>query len=258
VGERTSHAPGTISWVDLATTDLEGAKAFYGGLFGWEAEDLAGPAGTYSLLRLGGAEVAGAFEQPADGGVPPHWNTYVTVADLDAGIARAKELGAAGLMGAHEIEGAGRMGVLADPTGAAFALWEPSGRIGAELVNAPGALCWNDLGTNDPAAAEQFYGKLFGWTLDDPVEGDPTEYRTIRNGESTNGSIHRQGEQEAGTPPNWLPYFATADLAGSTAQVSEAGGQVLVPPLDVPAGQVIVAVDPQGAAFGLFAGELDP
>lgn len=258
MGDRTSHAPGTISWVDLATTDLEGAKAFYGGLFGWEAEDMAGPGGTYSLLRLDGAEVAGAFEQPADGGVPAHWNTYVTVDDLDATMARARELGGTELMAAHDVEGAGRMSVLADPTGAAFAIWEPGGRIGAELVNAPGALCWNDLGTDDPDAAGRFYGELFGWTMDDPREDDPTQHRSLRNAGTQNGSVYRQGEEEQGVPPNWLPYFATADLDASIAKVGELGGQVVVLTLEVPAGRIAVATDPQGAPFGLFEGRLDP
>jgi hypothetical protein len=258
MGERKSHPPGTISWVDLATTDLAGAKAFYGGLFGWEAEDMAGPAGTYALLRLDGAEVGGAFGQPADGGVPPHWNTYVTVEEVDASLEQAKQLGGTELMPPHDVEGAGRMAVIADPTGAAFAIWEPRGRIGAELVNAPGAMCWNDLGTKEVDSAAEFYGELFGWTMDDPVEGDPTQHRTIRNGGKENGSMYQQGEDEAGVPPNWLPYLATADLEAAIAKVGELGGQVIVPTLDVPAGKLAVATDPQGAPFGIFSGELDP
>jgi predicted enzyme related to lactoylglutathione lyase len=216
---------------------------------------MPGEAGTYTMFRLDGKDVAACFEQGDGGGdgVPPHWNSYVTVGDVDAAVSRAAELGGSVLM--H----VGRMAVIADPTGAAFALWEPRDQIGATLVNAPGALCWNDLGTTDPDAAWAFYRELFGWTIDDASEEDPMRYRTIHNGESTNGSIHLQGEQERGAPPNWLVYFATADLEDTNSKLGELGGTVIVPPLAVPAGgRVSVVTDPQGAAMGLFEGPLDP
>jgi predicted enzyme related to lactoylglutathione lyase len=256
MGERKSHAPGTFSWVDLATTDAVGAKALYGELFGWEAEDMPGAAGTYTMFRLHGKDVAACFAQ--GDGAPPHWNSYVTVEDVDVSMAMAAELGGSVLMPAGDVEGIGRMAVIADPTGAAVALWEPRGHIGAGLVNVPGALCWNDLGTTDPDAAWAFYRELFGWTIEDASPEDPMQYRTIRNGESTNGSIHLQGEQEGG-PPSWLVYFGAADLESADSKLSGLGGQVIVPPLEVPAGgRVSVAVDPQGAAFGLFDGPFDP
>jgi len=119
-------------------------------------------------------------------------------------------------------------------------------------------MCWNDLGTKEVDSAAEFYGELFGWTMDDPVEGDPTQHRTIRNGGKENGSMYQQGEVDSAVPPNWLPYFATADLEAAIAKVGELGGQVIVPTLDVPAGKLAVATDPQGAPFGIFSGELDP
>jgi len=262
MGDRTSHAPGTFCWVDLATSDAGAAKSFYSELFGWQAEDVPAEAGTYTMFRLDGKDVAACFEQGEAGGdgVPPHWNSYVTVGDVDASVAKAAVLGGSVLMPAQDVEGTGRMAVIADPTGAAFALWEPRGQIGASLVNAPGALCWNDLGTTDPDAAWAFYRELFGWTIEDASEEDnPMRYRTIHNGESTNGSIHLQGEQERGVPPNWLVYFATADLEATNSKLGELGGTVFVPPLAVPAGgRVSVVTDPQGAALGLFEGPLDP
>jgi uncharacterized protein len=260
MGERTSHAPGTFSWVDLATSDADAAKSIYSELFGWQSEDMPAERGTYTIFRLDGKDVAACFAQGGDGdGVPPHWNSYVTVEDVDASVSRTGGLGGSVLMPAGDVEGLGRMGVIADPTGAPLALWEPKRHIGAGLVNAPGALCWTDLGTTDPDAAWAFYRELFGWTLEGPSEDDPMRYRTIHNGESTNGSIHVQGEHERGVPPNWLVYFATADIEASNSKLSDLGGQVIVQPLEVPAGgRVSVVTDPQGAAFGLFEGPLDP
>jgi predicted enzyme related to lactoylglutathione lyase len=257
MGERTSHPPGTFSWVDLATTDAAGAKSFYGEVFGWVSEDLPGEGGAYTMFRLDGKDVAACFAQ--GNGVMPHWNSYVTVGDVDAAAATAAELGGSVLMPPGDVEGIGRMTVIADPTGGPLALWEPHGHIGAGLVNAPGALCWNDLGTTDVEAAMAFYGELFGWTFTERLDDDPLRYMRIRNGDTENGSIHLQGEDERGTPPSWVVYFATSDLDGTNSTLAELGGQVVVQPLEVPAGgRVSVAVDPQGAAFGLFDGPFDP
>lgn len=256
MGERTSHAPGTFSSVDLATSDADAAKAFYGELFGWQPEDMAGAGGTYTILRLDGKHVAGCFGL-GDQGQPSHWNSYVTVEDADAGVSTAVELGGSMLMEAQDVEEIGRMAVIADPSGAAVALWEPRGVIGAELVNVPGALCWNDLATTDVDGAMTFYGRLFGWTFEE-VPLRQIRYR-IRNGQSENGSLYLQPEEERATPPSWLVYFATADLDAANAKLSELGGRVIVQPLEVPAGgRVSVATDPQGAAFGLSDGPLDP
>jgi predicted enzyme related to lactoylglutathione lyase len=257
MGERTGHAPGTFSWADLSTTDPAGAKGFYGELFGWVAEDMPGAAGAYTMFRLRGRDIAACFAQ-ADG-APPHWNSYVTVEDVDASASRAAALGGRVMMGAGDVEGIGRMAVIADPQGAPVALWEPRGHIGAGLVNVPGALCWNDLGTTDVDAALAFYGELFGWSYEPRMDDDPLRYTRIRNGDSENGSIHLQGDDERGTPPSWVTYFATADLDATNSSIAELGGRVVVDPLEVPAGgRVSVALDPQGAAFGLFDGPFDP
>jgi len=257
MGERTSHAPGTFSWTDLSTSDPPGAKTFYGELFGWEAEDMPGAAGTYTMFRLDGKDVAACFGQ--DDGPPPHWNSYVTVEDVDSSASRTATLGGTVMMEPRDVEGVGRMAVIADPAGAPLALWEPRGHIGAGVVNVPGALCWNDLGTTDVDSATAFYGELFVWSYEQRMDDDPLRYTRIRNGDSENGSIHLQGDDERGTPPSWIVYFAAADLDSTNSKLTELGGRVIVEPLEVPAGgRVSVATDPQGAAFGLFDGPLDP
>ncbi len=143
MGERTSHPPGTFSWVDLSTTDQEAAKAFYQGLFDWDCEDApVGDGMYYSMMRIHGRAVAAISAQQQalrDQGVPPAWNSYVTVEDADAAAARAKELGGNVLSEAFDVLEAGRMAVLMDPQGAAVMVWQPRDSIGAELVNAPGA-----------------------------------------------------------------------------------------------------------------------
>jgi uncharacterized protein len=257
MGERTSYEPGTFSWADLATTDPDGAKAFYGELFGWEFEDLpAGEGMTYTMARLGGSRVA-ALARGREG-IPAHWNSYVTVASADDAASRAAELGAQVLFAAFDVMGAGRMATIQDPPGAIFQVWEPRDTIGAERVNETGCLTWNDLSTTDPDAAERFYSGLFGWTFQ-KVPG-PVDYRVIQNGGRSNGGMRRQDQKEeveAGIPPNWMPYFAVESADEAVTRVGELDGSVVVPPSPVPTGRLVVFTDPQGAAFAVFEGEFD-
>ena len=162
MGERTSYEPGTFCAVDLMTPDPRAAKGFYGGLFGWEHHDI--PEAGYTVASLGGKAVAGMFEQPEDQrGQPPSWLSYVSVEDADATAGRARDLGGTILREPEEVAGAGRVGVVADPQGAVFALWQPLNFAGAALVNDPGAFSLNQLNTSDPEAARGFYGDLFDW-----------------------------------------------------------------------------------------------
>jgi predicted enzyme related to lactoylglutathione lyase len=252
MGTRTEHAPGTFSWVDLSTGGAAGTKSFYGDLLGWEFEDNEIPGGAiYTLCKVDGADACAIAEQPE---VPPHWNNYVTVEDADATVAKAKELGANVIEEAFDVMELGRMGVFADPTGAALCVWEPKQNIGAGIVNVPGALTWNELHTTDMDKASSFYGELFGWTTEPMDTGDGPEYRVIRNGERSNGGI---SDAQPGEPPHWLPYFVTEDLEGAIAKVKDGGGQHFAGPISLAAGQIAIFADPEGAPFALWEGELD-
>ena len=260
MGERTSHTPGTFSWVDLSTSDPVDAKRFYGGLFGWTFDDLpVGDGIVYTMCRVDGKSVcaiSGQAEQERSQGIPPHWNNYVTVEDVDASTAKAKELGANVIVEPFDVMDVGRMSVIADPTGAVLSLWEARTSIGAELVNVPGALTWNELATNDVERAKEFYGGLLGWRLED-MEGGGMTYTMIHNGDRPNGGIRPQSELEAGVPPNWLAYFAAERVDDSIAKAGELGGRVLVEPVTVPAGRFAAIGDPQGAVFAVFEGDFD-
>lgn len=255
MGSRNEYAPGTFSWVDLATTDLDGAKRFYGAVFGWEYQDLeTGHGQTYSMAAVDGGQVAGLSE--ADG--PPRWNSYVTVEDVGESARRAEEAGANVHAPPFDVMDAGRMAVIQDPSGGVVSLWEPSGNIGAERVNAHGALTWNDLMTHDVGKASDFYCELFGWEVA-PVEEDAGNDRVvIRNGDRMNGGMARLPESAgAETPPHWLPYFGVDDVDAACRAAEEHGGSRLADPMDVPVGRIAVLADPQGAVFAVFAGEFE-
>ena len=114
-------------------------------------------------------------------GTPPHWNLYVTVANVDETVKRAEGLGARVFAPPFDVMGAGRMAVLQDPTGAVFQLWEPKEHIGAKILNEPGAVCWSELTTRDTAAAESFYTALFGWV---PKHSGPAQEWNTRSSAS--------------------------------------------------------------------------
>jgi hypothetical protein len=257
MAERTQYAPGTFSWTDLATTDPDAAKAFYGALFGWQAEDMPVPGGYYSMQRIDGKDVAAIAGQPPaqrEAGAPPAWQSYITVASADAAAQRAGELGGAVHAPAFDVMEAGRMAVIQDPQGAYFMVWEPKDNIGAGLVNAPGAFCWNELAAADLDTAPDFYAELFGWSTE-PYEGGPMRYLTIKNGQATNGGMREKQPQE---PPYWLVYFAVDDLDASIAKLEELGGSTIAGPFDMAMARIAIAQDPQGAVFALYAGQLEP
>jgi uncharacterized protein len=253
MGERDRHEQGTFSWTDLATPDAQASKGFYGGLFGWELED--NPIrddGVYVIARIGGRAAAAMFETTER---HPAWASYVTVADADAATARARELGANVLAEPFDVMDAGRMSTIQDPTGAVFCPWQPRRAIGAEVVNGPGALSLNQLNTSDPEAAQRFYSDLFGWRFEQ-VPDTETPYWGIYRGERLNGGMMPL-PPGAPMPSHWLVYFGIGDVDSAAEHVRSAGATLMVEPLDVPGGRILVAQDPQGAVFGVFAGRFD-
>lgn len=259
MGKRAEHRPGTFSWTDLSTTDQDAAKTFYAELLGWQIEDMpAGEGVSYSMASIGGQSVAAISAQPQqqrDAGVPPVWNSYITVPSVDDAARRAGDLGATVHAGPFDVLDAGRMAVVQDPQGAFFLLWEARQNIGARLVNASGALSWNELHTTDIHAAERFYGELLGWSFD-TMESSPMPYRIIKrkDGGTNGGLTATMNEQE---PPHWLVYFGCDELAGSAARAKELGGRVWAGPMDIGVGSIAVLSDPQGAAFALYSGHFD-
>ena len=261
MGKRQCYEPGTFCWIDLATTDPAGAKAFYGELFGWEAEDMpAGEAGTYTMLYSSGDEVGGLYEMDSgqrERGVPPYWFSYVSVDDADAVASRARELGGTVYGEAFDVLDAGRMAVIQDPTGAVLGAWQPRSHIGASRVNDPGCFTWNELQTREPGMAADFYAALFGWETEPQEQDGNLVYVTIENAGAKNGGIMPMTEQHGDAPSFWLTYFTVTSCDDAVGKVRELGGEVLVGPLDLGAGRIAVVSDPQGAAFALFEGETD-
>src|SRR5437879_152237 len=96
--ERKSYVSGTPNWVDLQTSDAAAAKKFYGDLFGWAFDDLPIDEANgvyYSMASVQGLNVAAIapLGEQAAAGVPPHWNSYVSVDDVEATTAKVAPAG---------------------------------------------------------------------------------------------------------------------------------------------------------------------
>lgn len=212
---------------------------------------------SYSMMRLDGKNVAAIAPQPQqqrDAGVPPMWNSYITVESADAAAEKANQLGATVHAPPFDVLEAGRMAVIQDPHGAFFMVWEPRAHIGAGLVNAHGALAWNELASGDVDASGAFYGDLFGWTTE-PFEESPQRYLVVKNDDRSNGGIRELGDQPA--PQHWLVYFGIDDIDAGLAKVEELGGSKMAGPIDIGIAKIGIVRDPQGAAFAIYDGQFE-
>lgn len=246
------YAPGTPSWVDLGSPDPEASAQFYGQLFGWQATE-PGPeeeTGGYRLLQQDGASIGGLMRLMQED-QPPAWSTYVSVVDADETAAKVTANGGQILVGPMDVMDIGRMAFFADPGGAGFGVWQPKTFAGADLVNVPNSLCWNELATRDIAGATRFYPTVFGW---EPVPGPVGMGYTMWNldGGPVGGMRAVDERVPAEVPASWGVCFAVGDADAIAAAAAKLGGSVDVSPTDMPIGRFAVLRDPHGAPFAVM------
>jgi len=250
---RTRYADGEPCWADVTTPDVERATSFYGAVFGWTFEDAA-DLGGYVTCRLAGRRVAG-ISPPAPGRprVPPAWSVYFAAHDLDTVAAKLPAAGGTVLLGPVDLAGSGRMVLGHDPGGAAFGLWEPGVRAGAELFREPSALTWTELNTRDPAAGDAFYRALFGYEQRQ-IYGDGLDYSawSLDGEEPVCGRVRMTDEWD-GIPPHWMPYFEVEEADTAIAAALATGGELRMGPFDSTQGRIAVLADPGDAMFTVLA-----
>ncbi|MBL0318482.1 MAG: VOC family protein [Alphaproteobacteria bacterium] len=118
--------PNPFVHVELNTTDVNKAKAFYGKLFDWKMEEVPMEGGDiYTMIQVGEGTGGGLMKHPM-AGAPSSWLAYVQVDDIKVATEQARALGATIVKDVTEIMGMGWLSVLVDPTGAALGLWQPN------------------------------------------------------------------------------------------------------------------------------------
>lgn len=254
MGIRDSYKNGVFSWVDLITSDQEAAKQFYTELFAWTFQDMPVDDGsTYSMAFKGDRSVAALFARPDDmQQIPPHWNSYIAVNDLDATVHSWQEHGGTVVMPMCDIMDSGRMAMVKDPTDGIVGLWQAKEFFGAGLVNEVNTFCWTELQTRGADKAAEFYQSVFGWELE--VDEKPPNYITASvKGRMNCGMFDMdKAKLPAEIPSSWAVYFNVADLDEALAVVNRLGGKVLMDPMDIEPGRFTTVMDPQGAKMALM------
>lgn len=249
----TPYATGTPCWVDLMAKDQQAALDFYRDLLGWQGRPGPAEFGGYAVCELEGKAVAGIGPATAPEGLPTPptvWTSYLASTDAQATQDAIVAAGGSLLVPVVDVGGLGRMLIAADPQGAAFGVWQPGEFHGAQVVNQPGALIWNELHTSDVLAAASFYGDVFGIDIV-PLEGADS-YWELRVAGRTVGGATLLANDPPGTPAHWLTYFAVDDVDSTVDALVKREGTVLAPPFDMTAGRMAVVADPQGAPFALI------
>jgi len=242
---------GRFVWHELMTTDPQAAGAFYSKVLSWKTQPSGMP--DYTLWVAGKTQTGGLMAQPESArqsGAPPSWLVYVGTPDVDATAAAAERLGGKVLKTPADIPGVGRYAVLADPQGAAFAVFKP-GATPADGAPSSSDFSWHELATSDQHAALGFYSELFGWSRGPAHDMGPAgTYQLIEHGGAQVGGAYKL--MDASKPPHWLTYIRVGSVDKAAAAAKAAGGRVTQGPMEVPGGSRIAQIlDPQGGAFAV-------
>ncbi|GGM05534.1 VOC family protein [Nakamurella endophytica] len=244
----TAFAAGTPCWVELLTSDPEGAAAFYGQVLGWTARPPAPEHGGYVDFVLGDRPVAGMVTNTGESGAPDGWSTYLATPDAAATVAAAQRAGATVAVPAVTVGTLGAMAVLTDPSGAAVGLWQAAELPGFTRYNEPGSVVWDELHTRDFDAATAFYRDVLGWGLQ-PLS-DSAEFRYSQgqvDGRTVAGVLDLTRSPSTAGLSRWVVYFAVADVDAAAETAVGAGGRILQPPRDTPFGRITEIEDATGA-----------
>lgn len=246
----TAWEPGTPCWADLTTSDTAAARAFYAAVLGWQVQDLGPEFGHYALCSRDGHVTAGLGPATSPD-QPTAWTTYLATEDVDKTTELVTANGGTVLMPPTDVAEQGRTAIAVDPVGATFGLWQAGRRIGAELVNAPGGLAWNDHQSRHPDEARAFYAAVLGYTYT-ALDG-PLDYATI-DGAGPGGTVGGIGAADPDQPaaPRWNVYFAVDDADVSIDAAIARGGQLVDGPTDTPFGRMATLQDAQGATFAVM------
>ena len=148
-----------------------------------------------------------------------------------------------------DVMDSGRMLMAVDPTGVVFGVWQPSQHIGANLVNQPNTLTWNEMQTHDLDKAMEFYTTVFGWGS----QVDENGYVTFQVEGRTQAGMMKIQEEWGEVPPNWTIYFMVEDIRAAVEKVKELGGNISVQPMKIgEMGEMVVVQDPQGGYFTIM------
>lgn len=245
---------GSFIWYELLTSDPDAAAVFYGDVIGWTARSAGQPGVDYRLFSAGGTDIAGHMKLPAQAaeiGAQMGWLGYIGVDDVDASVSSILASGGSVHMPALDMEGVGRIAMVADPQGVPFYVMRGASEADSNSFapRKPGHCGWNELSTPDQQGALAFYTGQFGWEKGDSMPmGDMGDYQFINHGGGMIGAV--MTNPPGGARPAWKFAFNVPDIEAAAAKITAGGGSIQYGPTEVPGGDwAVMATDPQGAPF---------
>jgi predicted enzyme related to lactoylglutathione lyase len=227
------------------------AREFYSDVLSWTVQPGGLESGGYSVAELNGRGVAGVGPKMGAPEAPTMWMTYLATSDANATAAKIKGAGGQLVTAPMDVMDVGRMAVAVDPAGAVFGVWQARAFPGAQIVNEPGAMYWNEQMSLDFEGSKAFYAAVFGYEYADR-SGD-FSYAILKvDGRVVGGIGGLHAGVPADTPAGWRLYFGAADTDASVARVQANGGSVIREPIDHPYGRMSTVADDQGALFSLL------
>ncbi len=256
---------GDFIWYELVTSDADAAGEFYGKVVGWTSTSSDQAEMDYRFFSSSNGSdtkdgVGGYMAitpEMAAGGAVPSWAGYIAVDDVDASVDSIKSAGGEVIMDAVDLDGVGRMAMVADPQGAFFYVMKGASDETSHSFAATepkiGHCAWNELATSDPEAAKAFYAAQFGWVQDGELDMGPMgtyEFLTASDGRFALGALWPKMPEMPMSA--WTFYFRVADIDVAAEAIKTHGGTLFADPMEIPGGEFSLnATDPQGAAFGL-------
>ena len=244
-----TYRNGQFVWRELMSTDVAASVRFYTESFGWKIDSMKMPDGMdYMFAKVGETGVGGIMKHPMPN-IPAFWGASVSVGDVDAVASRVTAAGGKVIVPPMDAGGMGRYAGFQDPQGAIVNAWKGNdGDQPAPERPGVGMFCWEQLNTTDPAAALEFYSKVFGWT--NKPFGGGGEMKVFEAGTAQVASVMTN---PPGVPAHWLSYVVVDKLTSAYARVKQQGGKVVVERIDVPTvGAIGVIQDNVGAVIGVF------
>ena len=238
-------------WYEHVSSDIAAARSFYEALFDWRTEAMqTGGVEPYEVIHNRGAGIGGY--SMASAGAPSQWMSYLAVDDVDASYKAALAAGAQSLVAPNDVGSAGRSATLTDPTGGVFAVWKSAGGEPERSDDTSlGGWFWNELTTQDDAAALAFYEKVFGFRHDTMPMPNGGSYHVLKQGDAMRAGIAKASD--ASIPTMWLQYVKVADCDASAARAESLGANIVMPGTDIAGiGRFAVFIDPQGAALAVM------
>jgi predicted enzyme related to lactoylglutathione lyase len=247
---------GSPCWADLWTSDVDGSRAFYSEVFGWEAQEADPQFGGYFMFTRDGVPIAGAMGDMGDMKATDTWKIYLDTDDITKTVAAATAEGAELIVPAMPVADLGTQVVLIDPSGAPLGAWEPGTFPGFTVLGEHGSPSWFELLTRDYTSALDFYRTVFHWNLETVGDSDEFRYSVLKNPDAEGelaGIMDATAFLPEGMSADWSVYWEVDDPSATIATITKLGGSVVAAPEDTPYGRLATVTDPAGAQFKLRA-----